>query len=151
MLEAPDEEHTRSGYALALADGSYEWYRRAAIKARRFYRLTETLQLIVATTIPISTVLLPGYVGIPAVLGGVIVVLTGLRSIFHWQDDYLRFSEAREAVEAERRLYITRAKPYDGQSRDQILAAAVTRIEQQEMGRWKEIASRQKTESAGSP
>lgn len=78
----------------------------------------------------------------PAILGGVVVVLTGLRSVFHWQDNYLRFSGAREAVEAERRLYNTGAQPYvDPVTRDQILAAAVSRIEQDEMAGWVKVAS----------
>jgi methylphosphotriester-DNA--protein-cysteine methyltransferase len=69
-------------------------------------------------------------------------VLTGLRSIFHWKDNYLRFSGAREAVEAERRLYLTRAKPYDNDAtRDQVLAAAVSRVEQEEMQGWIKVAA----------
>lgn len=79
---------------------------------------------------------------VPAVLGGVVVVIIGLRSVFHWQDDYLRFSEAREAVEAERRLYYTGAEPYaDPETRDQALAASATRIELREMGSWVQLAA----------
>lgn len=71
-----------------------------------------------------------------------VVVLTGLRSIFHWQDNYLRFSAAREAIEAERRSYNTAAEPYDDAgSRDRALAAAVTRIEQEEMRGWIRVAA----------
>ncbi|MEU8988149.1 DUF4231 domain-containing protein [Streptomyces sp. NPDC048558] len=92
--------------------------------------------------IPVSAVISPGTAEVPAVLGGVVVVITGLRSVFHWQDDYLRFSEAREAVEAERRLYCTGAEPYaDAGTRDRNLAASVTRIEQREMGTWVQLAS----------
>jgi hypothetical protein len=76
------------------------------------------------------------------VLGSLIVVITGLRSIFNWQENYLRFSGAREAVEGERRLYHTRAKPYDDPaSRDQALAAMVSKIEQEEMTGWIKVAS----------
>jgi hypothetical protein len=50
-------------------------------------------------------------------------------------------SGAREAVEAERRLYETGAAPYaDETSKDQILAAAVSRIEQEEMAGWVKVA-----------
>ncbi|MGW1957215.1 DUF4231 domain-containing protein [Streptomyces sp. NPDC001920] len=127
---------------MRVANGSYDWYRNAAIKARRYFRLTETLVLLVSASIPVSAVLSAQNAEVPAVLGGIVVVITGLRSVFHWQDDYLRFSEAREAVEAERRLYYTGAEPYaDLGSRDRELAANVTRIEQQEMGTWVQLAS----------
>ncbi|MEU8845021.1 DUF4231 domain-containing protein [Streptomyces sp. NPDC048564] len=127
---------------MRVANGSYDWYHKAAVRARRNFRLTETLQLLVSAAIPVSAVISPGTAEVPAVLGGVVVVITGLRSVFHWQDDYLRFSEAREAVEAERRLYCTGAEPYaDAGTRDRNLAASVTRIEQREMGTWVQLAS----------
>ncbi|MGW1214126.1 DUF4231 domain-containing protein [Streptomyces sp. NPDC002499] len=140
---------TEPGYAMKVANGSYDWYRSAAIKARRYFRLTEALQLLLSAAIPVSAVIAPSNAQVPAVLGGVVVVITGLRAVFHWQDDYLRFSEAREAVEAERRLYRTGAEPYDDPAtRDQVLAAGVTRIEQREMGTWVQLASA-RTESQG--
>lgn len=129
------------GYAMSLANRSYDWYQGAAGRARRNFRLSETLLLLVSAAIPVSAVLWSKNAEIPAVLGGIVVVITGLRSVFHWQDDYLRFTEAREAVEAERRLYNTGTEPYaDPRTRDQALAAAVTRIEQREMGTWVQLA-----------
>jgi hypothetical protein len=133
---------TTPTYAMGLANASYDWYRTHAIRSRRNYKISETLQIVVAAAIPTSAVILPSGATVPAILGAVIVVLTGLRSIFHWQDNFLRFSGAREAVEAERRLYMTRAKPYDDDAmREQILAAAVSRIEQDEMRGWVKVAA----------
>ncbi|MCZ4125924.1 DUF4231 domain-containing protein [Streptomyces sp. H39-S7] len=142
MSSSPSGESAPPGYALGLADGSYGWYLKAAIKARRLYRFTEVVQLLVSAAIPVTAVFHPGNARTPAVLGGIVVVVTGLRAAFHWQDDYVRFSQAREAVEAERRLYRTGAEPYaDTSTRDRVLAASVTRIEQQEMGTWVQLAS----------
>ncbi|MFD8676223.1 DUF4231 domain-containing protein [Streptomyces seoulensis] len=140
MAVPTDPAANSSDYAMSLADGSYAWYRRAAIKARRFHRAAETMLLLVSAAIPVSAVVSPQDATTPAVLGSVVVVLTGLRALFHWHDDYVRFSQAREAVEAERRLYRTSAKPYgDPGTRDRLLATAVTRIEQQEMGTWVQL------------
>ncbi|MER5939369.1 DUF4231 domain-containing protein [Streptomyces sp. NPDC001928] len=137
------------GYAMRLANGSYDWYHGAAVRARRNFRLSETLLLIISAAIPVSAVLWSRNAEIPAVLGGIVVVITGLRSTFHWHDDYLRFSQAREAVEAERRLYCTGAEQYAApETRDQALAAAVTRIEQREMGTWVQLAA-PRTEPTG--
>lgn len=131
-----------ANYAINLADGSYDWYKKAAIKSRRAYRLTETSLVIVAAAIPTSAAVASTNIVIPAVLGGVVVVITGLRSVFHWQENYLRFNGAREAIEAERRLYRTGSEPYDQpSSRDKILAAAVTRIESEEMSGWLKVAT----------
>ncbi len=79
---------------------------------------------------------------VPAVLGAAIVVLSGVRSTFNWQENYIRFSAAREAVEALRRLYRIGAAPYDDvATRDEVLASQVTEIEQQEMAGWLKIVA----------
>lgn len=137
QVEAAEDE----SYAMGVANGSYEWYRAAAIRSRRAYRISETATVVISALIPASTALAPGYTVAPAILGSLVVVLTGLRAVFHWHENYLRFSGAREAVEAERRLYRTGAPPYDdADAREQILAAEVTRIEQEEMRGWVKIA-----------
>jgi hypothetical protein len=47
-----------------------------------------------------------------------------------------------EAVEAERRLYMTGAAPYDEvETRNQVLAKNVTDIERREMGTWIKLAA----------
>ncbi|MEV0594976.1 DUF4231 domain-containing protein [Nonomuraea cavernae] len=141
-LSSPSSDETFA-YALEIANNSYAWYRRAAIKARRFYRISETAQLFVSASIPIVALLVPGDATVPAMLGAFLVILTGMKSIFRWHDDYLRFSAAREAVEAERRLYITGGSPYDDPStKDALLSSAVTRIERQEMVSWTKIAAK---------
>jgi hypothetical protein len=129
-------------YAMDLANSSYEWYRTHAIRSRRAYRISETAVLIVSAAIPASVAVAPHISIIPAVLGAVAVILSGLRAVFHWQDNYLRFSGAREAVEAERRLYYTGASPYDvSESKEQTLAASISQIEREEMGGWIKIAA----------
>jgi hypothetical protein len=147
MAEADDV--AGANYALTIADDSYHWYRVHAIRARRSYRLSEILFLAFSTAIPVSAVIWPGTAIIPAVLGGALVLLTGLRSLYHWHESYVRFSRAREAVNAERRLYLTAAEPYqDSATRDQVLVAAVTRIEQQEMGQWvRTVSQRPRTDT----
>lgn len=147
MSESAATSSGDSKYALKLADNSYQWYQYAAARARRYYRLTEFLRLMLSAAIPVSAVLSPKNAIAPAILGGVVVVITGLCSIFHWHDDYIRFSETREAIEAERRLFLTRTKPYDDDlTRDSLLVQSVSRIEQREMGAWIRIAKPRKQE-----
>ncbi len=129
-------------YGLTLANGSYEWYQDAAIRCRRAYRISETAILIISAAIPASAAIIQNDARLAAVLGAIVVILSGLRSVFHWQDNYLRFSGAREAIEAQRRLYHTGAPPYDDPAtRDQVLAAEVSRIEQEEMAGWVKVAA----------
>jgi hypothetical protein len=140
MADASEELAPDPGYAMNIANGSYNWYRTAAIRSKKWYRLSETTVLVVSAAIPAAAAISPHNALAPAVLGAVAVIVAGLRAIFHWQDNYLRFSGAREAVEGERRLYYTGTQPYEDLiTRDQVLAASISRIEQTEMGVWQKL------------
>ena len=129
-------------YAMSIADASYDWYRTHATKARLLYKGSESALLVMAAAIPVTAAVSPGDAVAPAVLGGLVVVLTGLRTVFHWQENYLRFSAAREAVDHQRRLYLTGSVPYDDATRrDQVLVARVSEIEQVETGQWIKVVS----------
>ena len=124
-------------YALSVADGSYAWYRMRAARCRRAHKINEVALLVTTASIPLTSVVAPDYTAITAVLGGLAVLCAGFRGIFRWHENFLRFSAAREAVDAERRGYHTRSVPYqDVTTRAQALVAAVTRIEQEEMKGW---------------
>ncbi len=129
-------------YAVKIADESYNWYKAAAIRSRRLYKIYESMMIVVSAAVPLAAIINPGNSVIPGVLGAVVVVVSGLRAVFHWQENYLRFSAAREAVEGERRLYWTQAKPYDDpNTRAQLLVSAISRIEQDEMKGWMQVAT----------
>jgi hypothetical protein len=99
---------------------------------------------VLAAAIPVAAVLNPTNAIVPAFLGAAIVILSGLRSTFDWQENYIRFSASREAVEGQRRLYRTGAEPYaNPATRDLLLVTAVSKIEQDEMNAWFKIASDQ--------
>lgn len=141
-LETVAHESAATTYAIGVADSSYGWYRSRAILTRRAHRLSELVLLVVSATIPVSAVLSPDNTTVPAILGAIIVVLSGVKSAFHWHENFLRFSGAREAVESERRLYHTRSSPYDDDAtRDQILVVMISKIEHDEMAGWTKVAS----------
>jgi len=138
------EKPSASSYALRLANESYEWYKTASIRSRKTYRASETALLVVSASIPVVAAISPHNAIIPAILGAGVVIISGAQMIFHWKDNYLRFSAARETVESERRRYHTGAKPYDNSStRDQNLAESISLIERREMVSWLEMSSRQ--------
>lgn len=137
--QTPNE---RSAYAISVANDSYEWYKRHTMLARRAYKLSEIAVISISAAVPATLAIDPDQTILVAILGAVVVVISGLRSVYHWQDDYLRFSQAREAVEAERRLYRMGSGKYvDVEARDAILVEAITRIEQQETREWAKIAT----------
>ena len=138
-------------YAMNIADGSFAWYRSHAIRSRKFHKVIETVTVIASAAIPVSGLIGDSDALVPSLIGAVVFVLVGLRSTFHWQENFLRFSQAREAVEAERRRFLVGASPYDDpSSRAESLISRITEIEQQEMGTWlKTAAGRATNEQLG--
>ena len=137
--DASDEEIPTAGtprdrYSIGVADVAYTYYNQRAKKARWAYRTSET-------ALPVAAAIEPNSAVVPAILGAIAVIVAGLRAVFHWQENYLRFSGAREAIEAERRKFHTCTPPYDGENRAAKLTDAVSRIEQGEMAGWVKIAS----------
>ena len=137
-----DVEQGLTGYAMSVADESYEWYKSHAIRSRRSYRAAEIAVLIMSGAIPLAVAIRPGNTALTAVLGASVAVISGLDSVFHWRDNYLRYSQAREAVEAERRRYrVAEGKYKRLETRDKMLVLEVTKIEQDEIGRWLRLAT----------
>jgi hypothetical protein len=137
-----DESTIRDAYAAELANNSFEWYRSHAIHSRRWYRFADSLLLALSALIPVASLLVHDNATYPGFLGAAVVIISGLKPIFHWHENYLRFSAAREAIEGERRLFNLRVAPYEIEgTRAQELAVAISRIEQEEMRGWLRIAS----------
>ncbi|RSM34739.1 DUF4231 domain-containing protein [Amycolatopsis balhimycina DSM 5908] len=135
-------ERPEPGRGLAIADASYDWYRSHAIRSRRWYKVSEVGMLALSASIPVIAAISATSTVPLAIIGAVLVVGSGLRSVFHWQDNYLRYSTAREAIDAERRLYHIGAEPYaDAATREETLVRAVTRIEQGELTTWTRVAA----------
>lgn len=129
-------------YALKVASDSYDWYRSRAILCRRSYKLLEVSLISVTAAIPVVAAITREAGLISAILGAVATILAGLRGIYRWQENFVRYSVAREAVEAERRSFTVGTAPYDDPAtRAAVLVSAVTKIEQDEMKGWLALAS----------
>ena len=72
-----------------------------------------------------------------AIIGAGVVVLTGLRSVFHFYDNWTRFGWACGVIRIELRLYTAAVPPYDDpQTRDAILLKKINSTELTETSQW---------------
>lgn len=130
-----------SDAALREARTAYDWYVRNGAASRTRYQVSEVVLVCVAAAVPIAGILAPDDARLPAILGAVVVALTGLRAIFHWRDNWMRFSLASTAIKAEIRLYELGAPPYDDPTtRDAALIHNVNGVERSETSGWMSLA-----------
>jgi hypothetical protein len=126
-----------SGAALTVAEESAGWYRFAGARARRGYWSSEILVLVVAAAVPISGIITPGDARLASILGAVVVVLSGLRTLFNWRENWSRFAVAASGLKAEIRTYAVGGEPYDDPAtRDARLVDRVNAIERAEVQGW---------------
>lgn len=127
---------------LQQAEESFQWYVDNSRSSRLRYQVSEVVLLVVASAVPIAVIVSPGNAKVPAVLGATVVALSGLRAVFHWHDNWTRFSMAAMSIKAERRLYLLGAEPYDDPAtRDHVLIRNVNGIESKETSGWMTLAA----------
>jgi hypothetical protein len=126
--------------AVRVCEDLIAWYATYAARARERFRILEIALLVVGASISVAALAWPG-TGVPAaVLGGIVVVLTGLRQIFHWQENYVRFTWACQTLKQERRRYDVGEPPYnDPALRDRKLMEVVNTVEAQDTQGWAQL------------
>jgi hypothetical protein len=126
--------------AVGVCEDLIAWNAKYAARARDRYRLLEVALLVVGASISVAALAWPGN-GVPAaVLGGIVVVLTGLRQVFRWQENYVRFTWACQTLKQEHRRYDVGEAPYDDPAlRDRRLMEVVNSVEAKETQGWTQL------------
>jgi hypothetical protein len=122
-------------HCLAVWQKSFDYYKKQAWQAKTGYRVSETAILIVAAAIPASAAF-TGDRRIPAVLGAVTVVLTGVRQVFRWRENWQRFTTTCALLQNEYDFYVVGDDKYADENRDQRLVRRVREIEMAETTGW---------------
>jgi len=141
--ESPsNEDPADDSKSLALRDFDKltSWYSFQGSRARQGHHLIEVLVILVGASVSVVALALPGNAIPVATLGGVVVVLTGLRQLFHWHENYVRFTAACQALKQERRKYMVGEPPYDDPTmRDRHLIQVMNNIEAKETQGWTQL------------
>jgi hypothetical protein len=121
--------------SLALAVQQMEWYSRHRDLARRAYQAGEVLVLIAAAATTLAAAL-QVHPWVTASLAATSLVLTGLRKVFDWHENWLAFTAAW--IELRSAVYAYRLLPED--QRDERarseLVDKVNMVAMSETSRW---------------
>lgn len=145
----PGVESSPASVSFEALTDSFNYYVENAKSARRRYHLSEIALLLFSASVPVAAALASAR-WVPTALGAVVVVLAGVRPIYSWHEDWLRFTDACEQLKRERLAYLNGASPYERDDRDAILAARVMDIETSETQRWLSLRRSQKSEDSPS-
>jgi hypothetical protein len=136
-------------YARSEAERVFRSYVRNAKTSRSRFQISEMILLAATATVPVAGILSPGDARPAAIIGAGVVVLTGFRSVFHFHDNWTRFSGTCALIQSELRLYEASAAPYDVPgTRDEILLRVINSAELTETGQWMKLPPPATTQGA---
>lgn len=92
-------------------DDAMKWYATHAWRARQWHYAAGTLLIVTGASVSVVALAIPDQSVTVAALGAVVVVLTGARAFFQWQDNWYRFTGACQALKQERRKYLVGQPP----------------------------------------
>ena len=98
------------------------WYDRRAKDHQRWYQRLKVAQIVTAAAIPVVAAF-GGGADVAGLLGALVVVVEGLQQLFQFQQNWLRYRSAAQALEAEKHLYLASAGPYARARRPALLFA----------------------------
>jgi Protein of unknown function (DUF4231) len=111
---SPGPAHSQAQFdsALARCDGMLGWYEGRLSRARLWYRLFNTVTVILAAATPVLILWQPPGISIspiwqaaPAALASLFATLIGT---YRWREDWIRYTVAAETLRSEKTKYTTR-------------------------------------------
>ena len=121
------------------------WYENRSKKNKTYYYILRTIELISAALIPFlinylrdNTPLLKSTI---EVLGIIIVITTGMLSLFQFHELWTEYRTNAESLKHEKYLYLSGSIPYNQKNNFELLVERVERLISIENSRWKDISS----------
>ena len=123
------------------------WYDVRSSRNQRVFKRLKYVEILAAAAIPIVTGLETPRV-VPAVLGGLVLVIEAIIHLNQYQQDWLVYRSTAEALKNEKFLFLAHAGPYatrpDART---LLAERVERLVSREHARW--ASTRQEPQDQG--
>lgn len=132
-VESPTERSLPS-----LVKQQAEWYDRHAGINRLLFLALKSLQIVMASTIPVIAMVRPDAPAwVNGIFGALIAILEGFQQLGQFQQHWVRYRSTREALSREHFLFRLRAEPYtDDQSAVPLLAVRVDSLIAGESAEW---------------
>jgi hypothetical protein len=112
------------------------WYDQHSGHHRRWFVSLKVAQIVAAAAIP-AIAAAGASAAAAGVLGALIVIMEGVQQLFQFQQNWIGYRGAAEALERERALFLATAGPYAASDRpDALLAERVEALMAQEHSAW---------------
>ena len=126
--------------------GQLKWYDAKSAYNKKWYRICQLTQLVMATLITLSGIFAPKeypwmYFVIP-VLGAIIAIVSGVLGLFKFQENWVDYRTTTESLRHEKYLFLTKSEPYHNDNPLQLLVSRVETLISKENTNWAQNISK---------
>lgn len=111
-------------------DDQINWYSQKSQWNQQWFKRLRIVEILFATTIPFLVSQVTPETGwlklVIGAMGVVIALISGLVTLYKFQEDWIEYRTTAETLKHEKFLYLTKTRPYDG---DNPFALLVERAE----------------------
>lgn len=142
-------------YIKSRLEDQISWYDSKSQSAQKNYKRSGLVEFICAASIPFlagflsaDTVILKVIIGL---LGVIVAVITAVKGLYQWNEDWFQYRTTCESIKKEKFLYLTGTEPYDFEEK-QNLSLLVQRVESlvsKENTNWAQYMMQSKNKTKG--
>ena len=123
-------------------DDQIDWYDRKSIQNQKTYKMLQLILIVSAASIPFISGYVKDCPDLSYVLGGIgvlIAAITGIISLYKFQETWTAYRTTCESLQHEKYLYHTKTDPYNGKNAFNLLVQRVEMLISKENTSWAEI------------
>lgn len=127
-------------YLIDRVEDQINWYSTKSQWNQKFYKRLKTAEIIFAALIPFLVNYISAntgyYKAVVGLLGISVTVISGILSLFRFQENWIDYRATAESLKHEKFLFLTRAEPYNVENPYLLLVQRTERLISQENTKW---------------
>jgi len=133
-----------------------DWYDKKSVFNQRWYKWLRMIELVAAAAIPFLAGFINGesnpfpFKIVIGLLGLVIVVITGVLTLYKFQENWIEYRTTSETLKHEKFLYLTASERYNVEKPFQLLVQRVENFISKENTKWIEYIKSSKEQKSDS-
>lgn len=119
-----------------------DWYDGKSISCQNKYKLTQTIEIVLASLIPLLSAYSKNCIVIAILvgtLGAAIAIIESLTKLYKWHENWIEYRTTCELLRYQKYLFITKSAPYntEPESVENIFVRNIENIISSENNKWK--------------
>lgn len=131
-------------YLVSRVDDQINWYDKKSASCQKKYKTTQTIEIILAASIPLLSayskdcIIIAILVGL---LGAAIAVIESLTKLYKWHENWIEYRTTCELLRYQKYLFETKSTPYntEPESIENLFVRNIENIISSENNKWKTI------------